>query len=135
MKLPATRDGLGVTARLESAGIPVLVTAVYAASQVLPAMAAGAHFIAPYLGRMNDAGRDGFAEISAMQRIIEAGGSELKILVASLRTPADATRLAEIGVSHFTLAPKVWGQFFEDELTAAAVDAVEAASAAGDRHP
>lgn len=133
VKVPATQDGLEVTARLESAGIPVLVTAVYAARQVLPAMAAGAHFIAPYLGRMNDAGRDGFAEIAAMQRMIEASGSELKILVASLRTPADATRLAESGVSHFTVGPKVWDQFFDDELTAAAVETFEEASAAGDR--
>ena len=135
VKVPATRAGLEVTAKLEAASIPVLVTAVYAASQVLPAMAAGAHFIAPYLGRMNDAGRDGYAEIGAMQRIIEAGGSKLKVLVASLRTPADATRLAEIGVTHFTLAPKVWDLFFDDELTASAVETFEAASAAGERHP
>jgi TalC/MipB family fructose-6-phosphate aldolase len=135
VKVPATQVGLQVTARLVSSGIPVLVTAVYAAKQVLPAMAAGAQFIAPYLGRMNDAGRDGLAEIAAMQRMIEADGSELKILVASLRTPVDATRLAEIGVSHFTLAPEVWDQFFDDELTAAAVKVFDEASAAGDRQP
>jgi TalC/MipB family fructose-6-phosphate aldolase len=135
VKVPATQVGLEVTARLVSAGIPVLVTAVYAAKQVLPTMAAGAQFIAPYLGRMNDAGRDGLAEIAAMQRMIEADSSELKILVASLRTPVDATRLAEIGVSHFTLAPTVWALFFDDELTATAVKAFDEASAAGDRHP
>lgn len=134
VKVPATRAGLEVTARLAAASIPVLVTAVYAASQVLPAMAAGAQFIAPYLGRMNDAGRDGYAEIAAMQRMIEASGSKLEILVASLRTPKDAARLAEIGVTHFTLAPQVWDMFYDDELTAAAVESFEAASAAGERH-
>lgn len=134
VKVPATRDGIQVTARLESAEIPVLVTAVHEASQVLPAMAAGAHFVAPYLGRMNDAGRDGYAEIAAMQRVIDTSGSELQILVASLRTPADAMRLAEIGVRHFTLSPKVWDRFFDDELTATAVHAFEDAAAKGHRH-
>lgn len=131
VKVPATSAGLTATARLEADGIPVLVTAVYAANQVLPAMAAGAHYIAPYLGRMNDAGRDGFAEIAAMQQAIDAGDSSLKILVASLRSPDDALVLAGIGVTEFTLAPKVWHQFFGDPLTAAAVDVFEQAIAAG----
>lgn len=131
VKIPATEVGLEATARLAADGHPVLVTAVYAATQVLPAMAAGARFIAPYLGRMNDTGRDGFDEIKAMQRAIAAGGSELRILVASLRSPGEALRLAELGVSEFTLAPAVWRQFFEDPLTTAAVEAFDAASLQG----
>lgn len=131
VKIPATDIGLEATARLAADGHPVLVTAVYAATQVLPAMAAGARFVAPYLGRMNDAGRDGFDEIKAMQRAIAAGGSELRILVASLRSPGEALRLAELGVTEFTLAPTVWRQFFEDQLTAAAVGAFDAASLEG----
>lgn len=131
VKLPVTPDGLEATARLESDGIPVLVTAVYSAVQVLPAMAAGASLVAPYLGRVNDAGRDGLAEIAAMQRVIGATGSRLRVLVASLREPGDVQRLAELGVAHFTLAPHVWKRFFTDPLTDAAVTAFEQAAAAG----
>ena len=131
VKLPATAAGLTATARLAADDIPVLVTAVYSAAQVLPAIVAGASHIAPYLGRMNDAGRDGLAEIAAMQRVIHASGSPLRILVASLRDPADAVCLAELGVQEFTLAPAVWQQFFADALTDAAVKVFEQASAAG----
>ena len=130
VKLPATAAGLTATARLAGSG-RVLVTAVYSAAQVLPAIVAGASHIAPYLGRMNDAGRDGFAEIATMQRVIDASGSALRILVASLRSPADAQRLAELGVQEFTLAAAVWQQFFADALTDAAVEVFERASAAG----
>ncbi len=133
VKLPATFAGLQATARLAADGVRVLVTAVYAASQVLPAIAAGAAYLAPYLGRMNDAGRDGFAEIAAMQQVLEASGSSLRVLAASLRSPVDAQRLAAVGVRDFTLAPQVFERLFDDPLTAAAVEAFEQASAAGAR--
>jgi transaldolase len=131
VKIPATADGLAATARLAADGIPVLVTAVYSAAQVLPAIAAGAAYLAPYLGRMNDAGRDGFAEIEAMQRVVAASGSPLRVLVASLRSPADALRLAQAGVGDFTTAPGVFARFFDDELTAGAVAVFDEASRAG----
>ena len=131
VKVPATAEGLTATARLAADGIRVLVTAVYSATQVLPAIAAGAAFLAPYLGRMNDAGRDGVGEIAAMQRVIAASGSPLRVLVASLRSPSDALGLAQAGVRDFTTAPAVFARFFDDDLTAAAVATFEAASAAG----
>lgn len=131
VKVPATAAGLQATRRLEADGVPVLVTAVYAAHQVLPAMAAGAHYIAPYLGRMNDAGRDGFEAVAAMQRAIASSGSSLRILVASLRDPVAATRLAQLGVRDFTLGEAVLRQFFDDPLTAEAVAVFERASADG----
>jgi len=131
VKLPVTPAGLQATARLAADGIPVLVTAVYSATQVFPTMAAGASMIAPYLGRMTDAGRDGFAEIAAMQRVIDASGSTLRVLVASLRTPGDVLRLAEVGVRDFTLGPAVWEQLAADPLTDAAVAEFERAAQAG----
>lgn len=132
VKVPVTTDGLEATARLSSEGVPVLVTAVYRTSQVLPVIAAGARFIAPYLGRMNDAGRDGLEQIGAMQRIVEASGSDLRVLVASLRSAADVVALAQLGITDFTLAPPVWADLAADPLTTAAVKVFEAASAAGD---
>lgn len=131
VKVPVTTAGLEATARLSSEGVPVLVTAVYRTSQVLPVLAAGATYIAPYLGRMNDAGRDGLAEIGTMQRIIDASGSALRVLVASLRSADDVVALAQLGVTDFTLAPAVWAGLAEDPLTTAAVEVFETASAAG----
>lgn len=131
VKVPVTAAGLRATVRLSQEGIPVLATAVYATSQVLPVIAAGARYIAPYLGRMNDAGRDGPGEIAAMQRIIDASGSDLRVLVASLRTAADVVALAQSGVTNFTLAPALWSGLVADELTTAAVEVFEAAATAG----
>lgn len=131
VKVPVTTDGLEATARLSSEGVPVLVTAVYRTSQVLPAIAAGARYVAPYLGRMDDAGRDGLGQVGAMQRIIDASGSDLRLLVASLRSADAVVALAQLGVTDFTLAPSVWTALSEDPLTASAVDVFEAASAAG----
>lgn len=129
VKVPATADGVVAARALAAGGVRVLVTAVYAREQALPAMAAGAEFLAPYLGRVNDAGRDGTGEIAAIQQCITAGGSPMKLLVASLRETAQISALARLGVSHFTLAPATWRKFFSDPLTAAAVEVFEAESA------
>lgn len=131
VKVPVTDAGLRATARLAGDGIPVLVTAVYGAAQVLPVLASGARYVAPYLGRMNDAGLDGVAEVARMQRVIDAGGSDLRVLVASLRQVSDLLDLAEQGVSDFTFAPAMWPRLAADPLTSAAVEVFEQASAAG----
>ncbi len=130
VKVPATEAGTVATRALADDGVPVLVTAVYSRVQVLPALAAGAHFIAPYLGRMNDAGRDGRAETVAIQECITAAGSTLKVLVASLREPQQASDLARAGVSEFTLNAAAWQKFFIDPLTKAAVEQFDADIAA-----
>jgi transaldolase len=130
VKVPVTEHGIRAAARLESEGTPVLVTAVYNSAQALPAMAAGAAYIAPYFGRMGDAGRDGLQEIGRMQQAISASGSTTRILVASLREPSDALALAALGVRDLTMAPATWSKFFTDPLTEAAVEVFEKAAVA-----
>jgi transaldolase len=120
VKVTASQAGVEAARILSPTG-PVLVTAVYSAPQVLPIMASGATYLAPFVGRMIAAGRDGIAEIVRMQRAIEATGSPLDVLAGSLRTPEQILELAEAGVSHFTFGPPVWDLFFDDELTAASV--------------
>ena len=68
VKVPTTVEGAAAAARLREEGVRLTMTAVYSAAQALVASALGAEYAAPYLGRMNDAGRDGFAEIAAMAR-------------------------------------------------------------------
>jgi TalC/MipB family fructose-6-phosphate aldolase len=120
VKVTASREGVEA-ARLLSPGGEVLVTAVYSAAQVLPIMASGATFLAPFVGRMIAAGRDGIGEVVAMQRALDATGSHLQILAGSLRTPEQILELASAGVQSFTMGPPVWDLFFDDELTASSV--------------
>jgi transaldolase len=105
VKVPATRDGFVVARGLIGEDIPVLVTAVYSAAQALAAASIGASYIAPYLGRLDDAGRNGLDEIATMHRLIES--TPTRVLAASLRSPDAIVQLAERGIRAFTAAPDV----------------------------
>ena len=126
VKLPVTQQGAAVARDLARAGIPITFTACYEPHQVLIAAALGAAYIAPYLGRINDQGRDGTAAVIAMHRSLSGLGSSVRLLVASLRQPGELTRLAAEGLNTFTISP---------ELATALVrcDATEAASAQFER--
>ncbi|MCS5720615.1 hypothetical protein N1028_04030 [Herbiconiux sp. CPCC 203407] len=121
VKVTASREGIEAARQLSGGG-EVLVTAVFAATQVLPVMASGAAFLAPFVGRMIAAGRDGIGEIVSMQSAIDATGSALQLLAGSLRTPEQILELASAGVRNFTFGPPVWDLFFTDELTAGSVE-------------
>ena len=125
VKLVASRAGAATCAELAAKGVPTLLTAVYAPGQAMVAAAAGATYIAPYLGRLQDAGRDGFADVLAMHEILTATGSPTKVLLASVRDVPAMVALARHGVDCFTMAPAVAEQFFADELTREAVRAFE----------
>jgi transaldolase len=127
VKFVASMSGSAACATLAAAGIPTLLTAVYAPGQAMIAAAAGATYIAPYLGRMNDAGRDGIGDVLAMREIL--AGTETKILLASIRDVPSMVALARRGVECFTFSPAVAEQFFADELTTEAVRAFEEAAA------
>jgi TalC/MipB family fructose-6-phosphate aldolase len=128
VKVPASRAGAAACARLAAHGVPTLLTAVYAPGQVLVAAAAGATYIAPYLGRLNDAGRDGIVEVTAMQEVLAATGASTKILLASIRDVPSMVALARRGIDCFTIGPPVAEAFFAEHLTAAAVAAFEDAA-------
>jgi transaldolase len=134
VKVVASRAGSAACAALAREQVPTLLTAVYAPGQAMVAAAAGATYIAPYLGRLEDHGRDGIAEVTAMQEVLAATGAATKILLASLRDVDSMVTLARRGVDCFTMGPEVAEAFFADELTAAAVvefeDAVRATAAA-----
>ncbi|OAN33115.1 transaldolase family protein [Microbacterium sp. H83] len=105
VKVPATRDGFAAASALVRDGATVLVTAVYSVAQALACATIGAHYIAPYLGRMRDAGLDGDAVIARMQEV--CAGSASNVLAASLRSPDDITGLRLAGIPYFTAAPDV----------------------------
>lgn len=128
IKVVATKAGTQAAATLTRSGIPVLLTAVFSAPQAVLAAAAGCSYIAPYLGRMADAGRPAHQEVLTMQRIITSIGAQTKVLVASLRNPNDVVMLAQEGVECFALPPAVAAAFFTDPLTLAASKAFEQAA-------
>lgn len=133
VKVPATTAGFACAHRLIDAGATVTLTAVYAEGQVLAAAAMGAAYAAPYLGRLDDAGRDGRAILVRMQAL--AAGGPLRLLAASLRSADRITELAAAGLDTFTFGPDVADTLIAEPLTtAAAADFLRAAQAMeGDR--
>jgi transaldolase len=125
VKLPITRAGAAAARSLIAEGWPVTFTACYEPAQVLLAAALGADYIAPYLGRIGDLGRDGHGELVRMQRCVEGVGSTLRLLVASLRSPDDLARLAAEGLDTFTISPAIAAALFAVEPTEAAADQFE----------
>jgi transaldolase len=113
VKVPATRVGFIVARALIREEVPVLLTAVYAPAQALAAASIGARYIAPYLGRLEDAGRDGVAEIAHMTNLLDS--TQTEVLAASLRSREAIVSLADVGVRHFTAAPAViWATLTDD---------------------
>ena len=123
VKVTASIEGAAACATLSAEGVPTLLTAVYAPGQAMIAAVAGATYVAPYLGRMTDAGRDGHGDVLAMQEILAGTGT--RILLASIRDVPSMVALARRGVECFTFGPAVAQQFFADELTAEAVRTFE----------
>ena len=120
VKVPVTTSGAEAAKELISQGIPITFTACYEPAQVLVAAALGAHYIAPYLGRISDLGRDGHGELIAMQRCLDGVGSSVRLLVASLRHPSDLPSLAAAGMTTFTINPAIAAGLFASEATQAA---------------
>lgn len=131
VKVPLTLEGAESARRLIAAGLNVTFTACYEVHQVLIAAALGARYVAPYLGRICDSGRDGHAELIAMQRCLDGISSSTRLLVASLRRPEDLSRLAAAGMGTFTLSPDLAAALFSSEATATAAAQFERDAAAG----
>lgn len=129
VKSPATKDGTAALGRLAKTGCPTLLTAVFGAPQALLAAAAGARYVAPYLGRIDDAGRDGLEEAVSMAKALRHSGAHTEVLAASVRAPMDLVRLAGHGVRCFTLSPPLVDKLFAGGLTEQATTALEEAAA------
>jgi len=125
VKVPATREGFAAASALVADGVSVLVTAVYSVGQALAAASIGARYIAPYLGRLRDAGVDGDALITRMQAV--CAGSETNVLAASLRSADDIVSLRLAGVPYFTAAPDVLDELLFDAVSDSSAADFEAA--------
>ena len=126
VKVPITQAGILVARQLIAEGARVTLTAVHAAVQMLPVIALGAAYAAPYMGRMSDAGLDGPSEVIAMQQMIARLDSPTRLLVASIRQLSDLSKLASSGVDTFTLLPPLLKEMLNNPLTIKAADDFEA---------
>jgi len=125
VKVPATAEGFAAASALVRDGASVLVTAVYSVAQALACASIGVRYIAPYLGRMRDAGLDGSAIIARMQEACE--GSDTNVLAASLRSADDIVGLRLAGVPYFTAAPDVLDELLFHEVSESSAAEFDAA--------
>ncbi|NEP16662.1 MAG: transaldolase [Leptolyngbya sp. SIO4C1] len=129
VKVPVTQTGTTAATQLIAAGVRVTLTAAYAVHQALIAAAVGAEYVAPYLGRINDLGREGRSELATMQQALTGVHSTTRILTASIRSVEDIAVLAAHGLDTFTFSPAIAAAFFAVEATSAATADFERAAA------
>jgi transaldolase len=118
VKVPLTPDGLKTCKALSDSGTPVNVTLCFSAAQAILAAKAGAAYISPFVGRLDDVGADGMqliAEICEIYDQYTAFGTE--VLVASVRHPIHVIQAAKLGADVATLPPAVLRQMFAHPLT------------------
>lgn len=130
VKVPATETGMKVAEKLAASGCRITLTGIFNPGQVLLASAFDADYAAPYLGRINDAGRDGMAAVLKMHDILVGSGSSTRLLVASLRSADQVIELASQGLDTFTIGAPVAASLLTEKLTDdAAADFQRAAEA------
>jgi transaldolase len=117
IKVPLTVDGLKTCKALRSEGTMVNVTLCFTANQALLAAKAGASFISPFVGRLDDVGTEGMQLISDIRLIYDNYDFATEILVASVRHPIHVFEAAKIGADVMTAPPAVIRQLFKHPLT------------------
>ena len=118
VKVPLTPDGLKACRALSSEGTMVNVTLCFSAAQALLAAKAGATFISPFVGRLDDVGSDGMSLIRDIVQIYRNyAGLKTEVLVASIRHPMHVVEAAKMGAHVGTLPPSVLRHMFQHPLT------------------
>jgi len=119
VKVPMTPDGLKACKHLTSEGIPVNVTLIFSPNQALLAAKSGAKYVSPFIGRLDDIGKDGMNLIRDIKKIFDNYKDDFKtqILVASIRHPIHVVDAAKIGAHVVTLPPAVLDKMLQHPLT------------------
>jgi transaldolase len=117
VKVPLTVDGLKACKALSDEGTMVNVTLCFSAAQALLAAKAGATFISPFVGRLDDIGVDGMHLIAEIVEIYTNYDFATEVLVASIRGPAHVVEAAKMGADVATIPPAVLRQLYAHPLT------------------
>jgi len=117
VKCPMTADGLKACRELTRQAIPVNVTLVFSASQAILAAKAGARYISPFIGRIDDTSHDGMGLVEDIIASLENYDYGARVLVASVRHPMHVVEAAKLGADVVTLPPAVLGKMIRHPLT------------------
>ncbi|HEY8394231.1 MAG TPA: fructose-6-phosphate aldolase [Thermaerobacter sp.] len=122
VKVPMTPAGLEATHRLAREGIRVNVTLVFQPGQALLAARAGATFVSPFVGRLDDIGEDGIGLVADVVEIFRAQGISTQVLAASIRHPQHVIEAARVGADIATMPFQVLKQLMHHPLTDAGLE-------------
>ncbi len=117
VKIPMIPDGVRALSALSKEGIRVNITLVFSAPQALLVAKAGAYFVSPFLGRLDDVGEDGLVLLSDILQIYRAYNFSTQVLAASLRHPMHVLGAAKMGTHIGTMPFKIFEQLFHHPLT------------------
>lgn len=117
IKVPMTIEGLKAVRRLSQQGIRTNVTLIFSANQALLAAKAGASFVSPFLGRLDDISEDSLILINDIKTIFNNYGFQTEIIAASIRSPLHVLNCAKVGVDIATIPYKTLMAMFNHPLT------------------
>ena len=117
IKIPMTPDGMKAVKVLSREGIRTNVTLVFSATQALLAAAAGATYVSPFVGRMDDVGNDGLAVVRDIAEIFDIHEIPTKVIAASIRHPMHVIEAARAGADIATVPFSVLMSMFKHPLT------------------
>lgn len=122
VKVPLTVEGLKACQALVNESIKVNVTLCFSATQALLAAKAGATFVSPFLGRLDDISQSGMELIKDIRLIYNNYGYKTAILAASIRHPVHILEAAKAGADVATMPPKILQQLYQHPLTSAGLE-------------
>jgi transaldolase len=122
VKIPMTMDGLKVVHALTKMGIKTNVTLIFSANQALLAAKAGATYVSPFIGRLDDIGAEGLNLISEIVQIFASYDISTQLLVASVRHPLHVIEVAKMGADVVTLPPDILDKMVLHPLTDKGLD-------------
>lgn len=117
VKIPMIPDGMKAVKQLKQDGISTNVTLVFSANQAVLAAKAGASYISPFIGRLDDVGQDGMMLIKEIVQIFDNYHYKTEVLVASVRHPLHIIEAAKLGADIVTLPPEILGKMLAHPLT------------------
>lgn len=122
VKIPMTAEGLKATSILSKEGIKINVTLIFTVSQGLMAMKAGASYISPFIGRLEDIGTDPYQLIEALRDIIDIYGFDTEIISASIRSATHVEAVAKLGSHIATIPETIFDKMVQHPLTKSGID-------------
>ena len=122
VKIPMTEEGLKATKILSSEGIKINMTLIFSANQALLAAKAGARYVSPFVGRLDDIGQNGMDLIAEIMDILDNYEFDCEIIVASVRDPIHVTEAARLGAHVATIPYDVLKKMFKHPLTDSGID-------------